>query len=186
MPSSPTIRASICSNGSRAIRVAGLVEQPGLDFEQLFGLDGDDPGGVFRGVFEQGHSEGNRRVRQQKGPDLGQELEQARQAKLVNLRGSLALAEADRQHLEQAALVTPGKRGVRLDPVEEDDPVGVEGVLVKVDGQAEAVGPRVTVSISQRSGQPTELRSLRIRRAWRWPSAVPPPWLPIAATMNGS
>ena len=48
------------------------------------------------------------------------------QAELVDLRGPLALAQADGQHLEQAALVPSGERGVRLDPVEQDDAVGLD------------------------------------------------------------
>ncbi len=59
----------------------------------------------------------------------------------MDLLGPLTLAQADRQHLEQAALVTARERGVRLDPVEEDDPVGGQGVGVEVDRQAEAVPP---------------------------------------------
>ena len=58
----------------------------------------------------------------------------------MDLLGPLALAQADGEHLQQAALVPAGERGVRLDPVEQDDPVGLEGVPVEVDRQAEAVG----------------------------------------------
>ena len=58
----------------------------------------------------------------------------------MDLGGPLPLAQADGEHLEQPALVPPGERRVRLDPVEQDDAVGLEGVAVEMDRQAERVG----------------------------------------------
>ena len=59
----------------------------------------------------------------------------------MDLGGAVALAQADDQHLEDARLVGPAEVGVRLDPVEQDDPVGRVGVPVEVDRQADGVGP---------------------------------------------
>ena len=122
-------------------QAACLVEQAGLDVEQLLGLDRDDPGGLLARRSRAGPRRarpgsaraGRRRPR-------GASLQEPRQAELVDLGGPLALAQADREHLEQAALVPSGERGVRLDPVEQDDAVGLVGVAVEVDRQAEGVG----------------------------------------------
>ena len=140
------------------------------------------------GVLQDGQAERDRRLLEQERADLGEHPLQARQAELVDLRGPLALAQADRQHLEQAALVPAGERRVRLDPVEQDDPVGLRG-RSRRSGSAgrRSWSPGPTVSISQRTGQPiaASVTPSSARRA-RWPSAVPPPWLPIAATTKGA
>ena len=83
----------------------GLVEQPGLDVEQLLGLDPDDPRRPLLGVLQEGDPQGDGGVGQQESPDLGQQLPEARQAELVDLLGPWLLAQADGEHLEQAALV---------------------------------------------------------------------------------
>ena len=59
----------------------------------------------------------------------------------MDLLGALALAQADDQHLQDARLVRRVEVGVRLDPVEQDDAVGLVGVLVEVDRQADGAGP---------------------------------------------
>ena len=54
-------------------------------------------------------------------------------------------------------------------------------------GRPNELVPRTTVSISERIGQPTAASvTPSSASSARWPSAVPPPWLPIAATTNGS
>ena len=51
------------------------------------------------------------------------------------------LPKSDGHHLQDARLVGPAEVGVRLDPVEQDDPVGLVGVPVEVDREADRVGP---------------------------------------------
>ena len=125
--------------GQPAHQLARLVEQARLDLQQAFRLDGDDSRRVLEGVFQDRDSQRHGRSLEQEGADLGKHGLEAGQAELVDLGRALPFPQADGQHLQQAALVPAGERGVGLDPVEEDDPVGVEGVLVEVDGQAERV-----------------------------------------------
>ena len=75
----------------------------------------------------------------------------------MHLAGPLALAQADDQHLEHARLVRRVKVGVRLDPVDQDDAVGLVGVLVEVDRQADRVGAEddgVHVGLDRRRPSP--------------------------------
>ena len=65
---------------------------------------------------------------------------QASNAQLVDLAGPFPLAQADHQHLEHARLVRRVEVGVRLDPVGQNDAVGLVGVLVEIDRQADRVG----------------------------------------------
>ena len=54
-------------------------------------------------------------------------------------------------------------------------------------GRPKELVPRTTVSISERIGQPTASSvTPSSASSARWPSAVPPPWLPIAATTKGA
>ena len=88
-------------------QLARLVEQPGLDLQQLFRLDGDDPRCVLEGVLEDRDSQRDRGSLKEQGTDFGEHLLQTGQAELVDLSGSLTLAQTDGQHLEQAAFVRP-------------------------------------------------------------------------------
>ena len=75
----------------------------------------------------------------------------------MDLAGPLALAQADDQHLEHARLVGRAEVGVRLDPVEQDDAVGLVGVPVEVDRQADGVGAeddRVHVGLDRQRPSP--------------------------------
>ena len=55
------------------------------------------------------------------------------------LRSPVALAQADHQHLDDAALETAVKVGVRLDARHRDDVIGRQRVLVPIDRLAPAV-----------------------------------------------
>ena len=88
-------------------QLARLVEQPGLDLEQLLGLDGDDPRGVFESVLEDRDSQRDRGPIKEKGSDFGEHRLQPGQPELVDLSRSLTLAQPDGQHLEQATFVRP-------------------------------------------------------------------------------
>src|SRR5262249_7655126 len=70
---------------------------------------------------------------------LGEHVAQAAQAPAVVLRRPLALAQADHQHLEDAALEAAAKIGVRLDARDGHHRVGFEGVFVPPDRLAPAV-----------------------------------------------
>ena len=72
-----------------------------------------------------------------KAPTSGMQRPQARQAELVDLGRPLTLPQPDAQHLEQPALVPTRERRVRLDPIEEDDAVGLVRIAVEMDRQAE-------------------------------------------------
>ncbi len=49
---------------------------------------------------------------------------------------AIVLAQADEHHLHQAAFDIADEAGMRLDAVADDDVIGVEGVLIEVDGKA--------------------------------------------------
>ena len=60
-----------------------------------------------------------------------------REALAMERVGSLLLAQADGDHLHQAALDLAVEIGVRLDTVDRDDQVGLlEGVPIDEDGHA--------------------------------------------------
>ena len=106
----------------------------------------------------------------------------------VDLRRAGLLAEADDGHLRAPALDRALERRVRLDPVDGQDAVGAGGVGVEV--QRHAVGacgrrPRSPSSPGSRR-RPTSSVMPSSASIARWPSAVAPPWLPIAGTTNGS
>ena len=100
----------------------------------------DDLGGQVVGVLEDRQAERELGVLDQELADGRQHLLQPAEAELVDLAGPLALAQADDQHLQDARLVGRVEVGVRLDPVQQDDAVGLVGVLVEVDRQADGVG----------------------------------------------
>ncbi len=65
--------------------------------------------------------------------DRRQDLLHSPQTQAVNLAGSFALAQSDHQHLEHAGLVRCAKVGMRLDPVDQHDTVGLMSVAIKID-----------------------------------------------------
>ena len=101
--------------------------------------------------------------------------------------GPVALAQPDQHHFHQAAFDLAGEVGVRLDPAANQHVVGLEGMAVEVHRKPfGALRQTMTVSMLERIGQPSGLLGDAVRSSTcRCPSAVPPPWLPIAATMNG-
>ena len=70
------------------------------------------------------------------------------------LRRPVALAQADHQHLDDAALVAAAKVGVRLDARNGDDGVGLQGVLVPENRLAPAIRADLTAVISVLTGTP--------------------------------
>ena len=98
------------------------------------------------------------------------------------------LAEPDRDQLGEPALDRPVEARVRLDPVDAQHRVRAGGVAIEAAGDAvHGRAPYSTVSMVARTGAPT-VASVTPRCASMpaWPSAVAPPWLPIAGTMNGA
>ncbi len=89
---------------------------------------------MLSGVLQNRKPQHHAGLIQQKRAHFRQELAEPRQPELVNLRGTLALAQPDREHLQKAALVLAGERRVRLDPIEQDDPIRLIGISVDVDG----------------------------------------------------
>ena len=79
----------------------------------------------------------------------------------MDLAGPFALAQSDHQHLEHARLVGRVKVGMRLDPVDQHDAVGLVGVAVEVDRQADGVGSqddRVHVGLDRQRPWPRPSR----------------------------
>ena len=128
------------------------------------------------GIFQEGDAERDRGFLQQERADFGQQDAQAGQAQLVDLGRALVLAQADGEHLEQAALVLAGEGGVGLDAVQEDDAVGLEGVAVEVNGQAERVGAEHDGVHVGQDGAAHAVWAVtpNSARSASWPSAVPP------------
>ena len=106
----------------------------------------------------------------------------------MDLRRARLLAEADDGHLRAAALDRPLEAGVRLDAVDREDAVGAGGVAVEVQRHAVGVrGDLDPVSIVARISAPIASSVMpSVSSIARCPSAVAPPWLPIAGTTNGS
>ena len=122
-----------------AHQAPGSLQQLRLDVEDGLRLEGHDLGGHVVGVLQDGQPEREPGVLDQEPAHRRQNLFHSPQAQLVNLAGPFALAQADHQHLEHARLVGRAKVGMRLDPVDQHDAVGLVGVAIKVDRQADGV-----------------------------------------------
>ena len=102
-------------------------------------------------------------------------------------RGAFELPEPDGRHLCEAALDGAGEHRVGLHSVHDDDVVGLCGGLRVEDREAELrvgerhhVHPRVDRTAAEVLGDAKRREEIGL------PCAVPPPWLPIAGTMNGA
>ena len=102
-------------------------------------------------------------------------------------RGAFELPEPDRRHLCEAALYGAGEHRVGLHSVHDDDVVGLRGGLRVEDREPELrvserhhVHPRVDRTAAEVLGDAKRREEIGL------PLAVPPPWLPIAGTMNGA
>ena len=117
-----------------------LVEQSRLDLQQVVALDQLQSAGLFVGVFEHGQTGGEGRLFEDDLERLGEHVAQAANAPAVMLRRPVALAQADHQHLADAALECAAEVRVRLDARDRHDVVGLQGVFVPVDRFAPAIG----------------------------------------------
>jgi hypothetical protein len=91
------------------------------------------------------------------------------------------LAEADGGHLQEAALDGGAEVRVGLDPVDEHHPVASEAILSMYTGTPRSVSPSSTTSMEDRIGAPQNSSGYaQDSRISTCPSAVAPPWLPIA------
>ena len=125
--------------GERQPRQHALGQRQQLDLGRLerLGWHETDDHGLVVLVLDDGDGEEDVDPGEERAGDGEDRLaEPARKAVAVVLLGPRLLAEADGQHLERAALDRSDEVGVRLDPVDEDDSVGLEGVAVEVQGDA--------------------------------------------------
>src|SRR6185436_9873111 len=114
----------------------GLFLQHGLPARDLVRRhDLDDSGLVVR-VFDDPYAEQNVALRQVHVAHLGQQGRECVHAVLVVGGGAVDLADADREHLGHAALGCAAKRGMRLDPVDDDNALGFGREAVHVHGRA--------------------------------------------------
>ena len=81
-------------------------------------------------VLHHRHAAGHVAARQHRLSDRGDALRQLTEAARVAGLGALLLAQADRQHLDQTALVAAAERTVRLDPAQDQRGVGLRRELV--------------------------------------------------------
>ena len=110
------------------------------------------------------------------------------EAQLVADVGTLLLAHADDDHLHEPAFAGAAKGDVRLDAVDHDDPVGYRPRTGRGGpGTRWQEPPISTVSMLDRMGAPTVSSVMPMPTSMsRWPSAVAPPWLPMAGKRKGS
>jgi len=101
--------------------------------------------------------------------------------------GALLLAHAQDDHLHQPAFAWAAESHVGFDAVDDNDPVSLAGVFVQVDRKPLSEVPITTVSMVARIGTPTTSSVMPMLTSMsRWPSAVEPPWLPMAGTKRAS
>ena len=128
------------------------------------------------GVLDDADAEQHVGVRQDVAGDARHQLAQAGRAVGVQGLGLHPLAEADRRHLHQPALVRAVEVGVLLDPVDEDRRVGAGGMGVgdDRDGQVVLAARRRRRPWTSAPRSPSTRRPARTRRAprpgpRRWP-----------------
>ncbi len=140
------------------------------------------------GVLDQRDAVGDRGMLDRDPGQRRQDLGVAARAQAMDVRSPHLLAQADRDQLGEPALDRAIEAGVGLDPVDAEDGVGRGGVLVEPAGDA-VQGGAILDRLHGRAHRRAD-RVASVTPRWAstpaWPSAVAPPWLPIAGTMKGS
>ena len=90
----------------------------------------------MRGLDHGQSPEQGRLALQQEPGHLRHDLREPPEPEAVAAVRTVALAEADDQHFDEPAFVRPGEGCMRLDPVDDEHPVGGGGVRIHMDGES--------------------------------------------------